>query len=337
MVRASAEDPMSRRSGTATPVWSLRWTATAWAPEFGGREWVLNARDGRVRTGCFWFSWKVHGICTPHSNRRKYELILFRGRKADSAPKCWRSPGHSQGVITLQAPMPSDAVGCASMCTHAQNTPVAMSLHSGPIPPPIPLPPKLPQGAVKLAACDSTDKRQRFVYDAGARAVRAYNDQCLVLPQSTLGSADATPLPDPTAFTAVVLDSQCPTGGDNDMGNVAVGVGAAAGAAAREDTFDSARPAASPDFVPGLPHMLCLLSCDRPLFRTRMTTCCCSLRGMRMGSPGRRASASYEASTPRAICVWASAASYLARARARARVCVCVCECVCVCVFSGHA
>ena len=27
-----------------------------------------------------WFSWKRYGICTPHFNR-KYELILFRGRK----------------------------------------------------------------------------------------------------------------------------------------------------------------------------------------------------------------------------------------------------------------
>ena len=37
----------------------------------------------------FWL--KRHGICTPRFNR-KDELILFRGRKTDSAPKFW-SPG----------------------------------------------------------------------------------------------------------------------------------------------------------------------------------------------------------------------------------------------------
>ena len=134
--------------------------------------------------------------------------------------------GHSQGIITLQTPMPSDVVGCVSMCT--QNTPVAMSLHGGPIPQPIPQPPKLPQGTVKLAACDNANKQQRFVYDSEGRAVRAYNSQCLVLPQTTLGSADAIPLPDPTAFTAVVLDSQCPTSADDSDGD---GVSAAFGAA----------------------------------------------------------------------------------------------------------
>ena len=38
-----------------------------------------------------WFSWKRYGICTPRFNR-KYELIIFRGRKTESAPKFW-SPG----------------------------------------------------------------------------------------------------------------------------------------------------------------------------------------------------------------------------------------------------
>ena len=38
-----------------------------------------------------WFSWERYGICTPRFNR-KYELVLFRGRETDSAPKLW-SPG----------------------------------------------------------------------------------------------------------------------------------------------------------------------------------------------------------------------------------------------------
>ena len=42
-----------------------------------------------------WFWLKRYSICTPHFNR-KYKLILFRGRKTDSAPKFW-SPGASNG------------------------------------------------------------------------------------------------------------------------------------------------------------------------------------------------------------------------------------------------
>ena len=44
----------------------------------------------------------MHSICTPHVNR-KYELILFRGRKTDSAPKFWR-PG-VQAAVTEAAAM----------------------------------------------------------------------------------------------------------------------------------------------------------------------------------------------------------------------------------------
>ena len=53
----------------------------AWAPEFGDRKWVLKVSTKLVEPERgVWFSWKMHGICTPHSNR-KYELIVFRGGK----------------------------------------------------------------------------------------------------------------------------------------------------------------------------------------------------------------------------------------------------------------
>ena len=44
----------------------------------------------------------MYGICTPHSNR-KYELVLFRGRKTVSAPKFW-SPGFHRPHIPYLYP-----------------------------------------------------------------------------------------------------------------------------------------------------------------------------------------------------------------------------------------
>ena len=79
--------------------------------------------------------------------------------------------GKSQGIIKLEKPIPSDAVGCASMCAHAGGKPAILSLHGGPVPPPQPPPPKLPVGSVRLATCDSSNPRQRFVYDQEARSV----------------------------------------------------------------------------------------------------------------------------------------------------------------------
>ena len=116
--------------------------------------------------------------------------------------------GKSQGIIKLEKPIPSDAVGCASMCAHAGGKPAILSLHGGPVPPPQPPPPKLPVGSVRLATCDSSNPRQRFVYDQEARSV-SYRGQCLSLQETALGSADSTLLPDPTAFSAVVLGG-CP-------------------------------------------------------------------------------------------------------------------------------
>ena len=44
----------------------------------------------------------------------------------------------------------------------------------------------------------------------------------------------------------------------------------------RTTTCYAYRVEAGPYFVPGLPRVLCSSSRDRPLFRTRITTCCCS-------------------------------------------------------------
>ena len=58
----------------------------AWAPEFGGRKWVLNVRDWPSQNGVFGFWLEMHGICTPRFNRM-YELVLFRGRKTRFCPR----------------------------------------------------------------------------------------------------------------------------------------------------------------------------------------------------------------------------------------------------------
>ena len=50
--------------------------------------------------------------------------------------------------------------------------------------------------------------------------------------------------------------------------------------------FISYRVETGPYFVPGLPHVYILSSRDRPLFRTRMTTVCCSLSSRRPGHVG---------------------------------------------------
>ena len=65
---------------------AIHGTVPHWAPEFGGRKWIPKVQDWLSQNGGVWFSWKSYGICTPHSNR-KYELILFRGRKTVSTPQ----------------------------------------------------------------------------------------------------------------------------------------------------------------------------------------------------------------------------------------------------------
>ena len=50
-----------------------------------------------------WFWLKRHSICTPHFNR-KNELILFRGRKTDSAPKFWSPALRWSGSQTHRSP-----------------------------------------------------------------------------------------------------------------------------------------------------------------------------------------------------------------------------------------
>ena len=63
-----------------------------WAAENGCRGFEI----GRVRTGCLALVEKAQYLHTPFlSKHRKNELIVFRGRKTDSAPKFW-SPGLSQ-------------------------------------------------------------------------------------------------------------------------------------------------------------------------------------------------------------------------------------------------
>ena len=57
----------------------------AWAPEFGGRKWVLRVRDWPSQNGVFGFWLKRHSICTPHFNR-KYELIFSGGGKTILPP-----------------------------------------------------------------------------------------------------------------------------------------------------------------------------------------------------------------------------------------------------------
>ena len=94
------------------------------------------------------------------------------------------------------------------MCSRVGEPPAILSLPRGPIPTPQPAPPKKPDSAVKLAVCDPGNQRQRFIYDQERRSV-SYEGQCLSLPMTTLGNVDQQPLPDPTAFSAVVL-STCP-------------------------------------------------------------------------------------------------------------------------------
>lgn len=124
--------------------------------------------------------------------------------------------GQSQGIITLDnkdPAMPSNAVGCASMCRRTNEAPAILSLLPGPVPPPVPPPPPPIPKAVRLAQCISSSKNgsafatnmQTFVYDQESRTIR--NKQlggCLMLPET-----GANTLPDPTAFTAVVLGG-CP-------------------------------------------------------------------------------------------------------------------------------
>ena len=110
--------------------------------------------------------------------------------------------GKSQGKITLKVPLPANAVGCASMCARSGEPPAILALQSGPIPPPEQ--PKPDGGHVKLATCNRSNGSQNFTYDQESRSV-SYQGQCLTLPQTTLGSADASKLPDATAFSSVVL------------------------------------------------------------------------------------------------------------------------------------
>ena len=59
-----------------------------WAPEFGGRKWVLRGFGiGRVGTGCLVSAEKVQYLHTPlKKRRRKNELTLFRGRNTILPP-----------------------------------------------------------------------------------------------------------------------------------------------------------------------------------------------------------------------------------------------------------
>ena len=51
-------------SGTTSG--SMSFTVLGWAPEFGGRKWVLRVRDWpRVRTGCLVLVEKAHNLHTP--------------------------------------------------------------------------------------------------------------------------------------------------------------------------------------------------------------------------------------------------------------------------------
>ena len=59
------------------------WAPAIWRQKMGSE----GSRLAESKRGvCFWFSWKGHGICTPRCNG-KYELIILRGRKTDSAPQ----------------------------------------------------------------------------------------------------------------------------------------------------------------------------------------------------------------------------------------------------------
>ena len=76
--------PSWRRSLARPPaaLHSARAAAT-WAPEFGGRKWVLRVRDWPSQNGVFGVWLKRHGIYSPHFNR-KNELVertssLFSG------------------------------------------------------------------------------------------------------------------------------------------------------------------------------------------------------------------------------------------------------------------
>ena len=57
-----------------------------WAPEFGGRKWVLRVRDWPSQNGVLVLVEKAQYLHTPFINR-KNELIVFRGRKTRFRPQ----------------------------------------------------------------------------------------------------------------------------------------------------------------------------------------------------------------------------------------------------------
>ena len=90
-----------------------------------GRKWVLRVRDWPGQNGVFGFWLNRHSICTPRFNREN-ELVLFRGRKTNSAPKFW-SPGQChEGRSRVEPPPIGDQVEPARTSTgHPASVPAA--------------------------------------------------------------------------------------------------------------------------------------------------------------------------------------------------------------------
>ena len=80
--------------GAAVPI-TRTWAPRIWGQEMGSE----GSRLAETERGV-WFWLKRHSICTPHFNR-KYELMLFRGRKTILPPEFWSPDQDSGGFADL--------------------------------------------------------------------------------------------------------------------------------------------------------------------------------------------------------------------------------------------